>query len=119
MIEGIAGVTIWSDNSKILSEFYKNTLELPVHSIRPDFVSFEFGSIRLNIGSHSEVNNKASDPFRIMLNLDVDDVKTTHETLLTKNVEFIRPPEKEHWGGWVATFLDTDGNILQLIQQPK
>ena len=119
MIKDIAGINIWSDNSKTLSEFYKNILELPVHSIRPDFVSFEFGSMRLNIGSHSEVNNKASDPFRIMLNLGVVDVKTTYERLLTKNVKFIRPPEKEHWGGWVATFLDSDGNILQLIQHPK
>ena len=34
-------------------------------------------------------------------------------------VEFIRPPEQEHWGGWVATFKDPDGNILQMLQFPK
>tara|TARA_B100001123_G_scaffold111329_1_gene129505 strand:- start:37205 stop:37369 length:165 start_codon:yes stop_codon:yes gene_type:complete len=54
-----------------------------------------------------------------MLNLSVNDINNTYEILLTKKVKFIRPPEKEHWGGWVATLFDTDGNILQLLQQPK
>ena len=112
MIESIAGITIWSENSKSLSEFYKNVLELPIHSVRPDFVSFKFGPIRLNIGSHSKVRSRAPDPFRIMLNLSVNDIKNTYEILLTKKVKFIRPPEKEHWGGWVATFFDTDGNYV-------
>ncbi len=25
-------------------------------------------------------------------------------------------PEQESWGGWVATFKDPDGNVLQLLQ---
>jgi predicted enzyme related to lactoylglutathione lyase len=33
-------------------------------------------------------------------------------------VEFIRQPEREQWGGWIATFKDPDGNILQLLQLP-
>jgi len=28
------------------------------------------------------------------------------------------PPEREHWGGWIATLQDPDGNILQLLQLP-
>ena len=29
-----------------------------------------------------------------------------------------RAPEREEWGGWVATFADPDGNVLQLMQLP-
>ena len=33
-------------------------------------------------------------------------------------VVFTRAPEREEWGGWVATFADPDGNVLQLMQLP-
>jgi predicted enzyme related to lactoylglutathione lyase len=51
-----------------------------------------------------------------MLNLGVDEINESYELLKTRGVQFVRPPEKEHWGGWVATFLDPDGNIIQLMQ---
>jgi uncharacterized glyoxalase superfamily protein PhnB len=31
---------------------------------------------------------------------------------------FTRPPEREDWGGHVATLLDPDGNVVQLFQLP-
>ena len=31
---------------------------------------------------------------------------------------FSREPAREDWGGWVATFADPDGNVLQLMQLP-
>ena len=93
MIESIAGITIWSENSKSLSEFYKNVLELPIHSVRPDFVSFKFGPIRLNIGSHSKVRSRAPDPFRIMLNLSGNDIKNNGAKYRVLN-------SKPNWNFW-------------------
>ena len=58
------------------------------------------------------------DPFRVMANFGVDDINQECRRLRDEGVEFIRPPEQEHWGGWVATFKDPDGNILQLLQLP-
>jgi predicted enzyme related to lactoylglutathione lyase len=26
---------------------------------------------------------------------------------------------REHWGGWIITLQDPDGNILQLLQLPE
>ena len=51
-----------------------------------------------------------------MVNLGVDDIHAEHERLVSQGVEFTRPPEREHWGGWVATFTDPDGNTIQLLQ---
>ena len=51
-----------------------------------------------------------------MVNLGVKDIHAEHERLVSKGVEFTRPPEREHWGGWVATFSDPDGNTIQLLQ---
>lgn len=118
MIQGVAGITIWTDDLDRLTIFYRDVLELPVHSVRPTFVTFEWGRMRLNIGLHSDVQGTTAEPLRVMVNLSVEDVHHTYGVLVSRGVDFIRPPEKEHWGGWVATFSDPDGNVLQLLQQP-
>ena len=51
-----------------------------------------------------------------MVNLGVDDIHREYNALREKGVQFIRPPEREHWGGWVSTFSDPDGNTVQLMQ---
>lgn len=118
MITGVAGVTIWTDDLERLVSFYKDTLGLTEHGHHGDFVNFVFGDIRLNLGLHDTVKGHSSDPYRIMINLSLFDIHSEYERLRTQGVEFIRVPEQEGWGGWVATFRDPDGNILQLLQQP-
>ena len=60
----------------------------------------------------------ASDPLRLMVNLATDDIAADHARLATAGVPFTRAPEREPWGGWVATLADPDGNTLQLLQLP-
>lgn len=119
MIQGLAGVIIWTDDLDRLVAFYRDTLGLTPHSVRPDFVTFTFGDVRLSIGRHSEVSGPSRDPYRIMVNLAVDDIHAIAAELQLRGVAFLRPPEQEHWGGRVATFRDPDGNLLQLLQQPS
>ena len=119
MIEGVVGVIIWTESLEPLVAFYRDTLGLEPHSVRPDFVSFKWGGTRLGIGVHSEVRGRTTEPHRIMVNLGVDDIQKEYQDLKAKRVVFLRPPEKEHWGGWVSTFSDPDGNTLQLIQLPS
>ena len=118
MITGVVGITLWTDNLDRLYRFYHDTLRLPLHSNHGDFIAFELGDVRLNIGVHSEVSGPSHDPFRIMAHLGVDDIGEEHRRLTAKGVEFLRPPEQEGWGGWVATLKDPDGNILQFLQFP-
>ena len=119
MIRGLAGVILWTDDLDGMVDFYRDTLGLTPHSERPAFVSFKWGNVRLGIGSHSNVKGASGDPYRVMVNLDVEDIHAVHNRLSHAGVEFMRPPEREHWGGWVCTFTDPDGNILQLLEQPK
>ncbi len=119
MIEGVAGVILWTDDVARLVAFYSDVLGLTPHSVRPEFVAFSFGNVRLSIGRHERVSGEAKDPYRVMVNLAVGDIHQEYERLKELNVAFLRPPEREGWGGWVATFKDPDGNILQLLQQPE
>ena len=118
MIDGVAGVIIWTGNLAAMTEFYRDTLKLPVHSERPHFVAFKWGEMRFSIGEHSEVNGRNAEPDRIMVNFGTPDIHALHRRLTTLGVRFVRQPERERWGGWVATFVDPDGNLLQLLEQP-
>ena len=119
MITGVIGVILWTSNVEAMRTFYRDALQLPLHSDRGDFVVFRFGDMRLNIGLHAAVEGLAKDPYRIMVNLGVDDIHREHSRLSEEGVEFVRPPERESWGGWVATFRDPDGNLVQLLQIPE
>ena len=118
MIEQLAGVIIGTDDLQRMVRFYRDTLGLTPHTERHDRVSFRWGQVRLSIGRHSRVHGTSRDPHRIMINFNVSDIRSVSNRLKNVGVEFIRRPEKEHWGGWVATFYDPDGNILQLLEQP-
>ena len=94
MIDGVAGVIIWTENMAAMAAFYRDTLGMPVHSERPHFVAFEWGEMRFSIGSHSEVHGRNAEPQRIMVNFGTSDIHALHERLTAVGVCFVRPPEQ-------------------------
>lgn len=112
------GVLVYTDNLERLAAFYRDTLGLAPHSVKEHAVAFKWGDVRITLGTHSEVRGPSRDPHRIMVNLATDNIHAAHAALSAKGVRFMRPPERERWG-WVATFTDPDGNILQLLQAPS
>ena len=116
MITGVVGVTFWTADLEKMFRFYNDVLQLPLHSRHLDFIAFELGEVRFNIGLHDRVSGASKDPYRCMPHLGVDDIHGMAARLTEAGVEFIRQPEQESWGGWVATFRDPDGNTLQLLQ---
>ena len=102
MIEGVVGVIIWTESIERLLPFYRDKLGLTPHSVHEDFVSFSFGEVRLSIGLHSQVVARSKEPQRIMINLGTKHVEEVYRSLTEKGVEFVRPPELEHWG-WVGS----------------
>ena len=119
MINGLAGLIIWTDNLDVLSNFYRDVLQLVPHSVKPDFISFKWGDTRLNIGTHSDIKGTSKDQLRIMVNLRVKDIRAAYNNLQERGIDFIRLPEQENWGGWICTLSDPDGNIIQLVQDDR
>lgn len=115
-IGGVAGVIVWTDNFAEMAGFYRDVLQLPPRSTKPDFINFAWGDLRLSVAAHDLVHGAARDPLRIMINFAVHDIDAVVARLQAEGVTFTRPPEPEEWGGRVATFLDPDGNTLQLLQ---
>lgn len=119
-IEGLAGVLIWTsaDRFPAMARFYRETLGLAPRSDKADFINFDWGGVRLSVSVHDRVDGASRDPLRVMVNLTVTDIGAVHDRLVRAGVVFTRAPEREDWGGWVATLADPDGNVLQLMQLP-
>ena len=126
MIIGLAGVILWTSEERFpaMRAFYRDVLGLEPRSERDLFISFAWAatdtrSPRLTITVHSDVRGTAQDPHRVMVNLEVDDLDGAYARLRELDVTFLRPPETEHFGGRLATLADPDGNLVQLLEQPR
>lgn len=123
-IVGFAGVLVYTaaDRFAAMADFYRDILHLPVRTDRRGFVSFAWGTPphdrRLTVTVHDRLAGPATDPFHVMVNLATDDIECDAARLTAAGVPCDRPPERESWGGMVATFRDPDGNVVQLLQLP-
>lgn len=115
-ILGVNGVIVWTDDLPRMTVFYRDVLGLRPRSMRERLTNFAWGDFRLTLAVHDGVSGPSRDPERIMVNLAVADIHTAYRRLASAGVVFTRPPERESFGGWVATFHDPDGNTLQLLQ---
>ena len=101
-----------------MAAFYRDTLGMPVHSERPALRCVRVGrdalQHRLALGGAWQERRAAAHHGEF----GHFGYHALHERLTAEGVRFVRPPEREHWGGWVATFEDPDGNLLQLLEQP-
>jgi len=82
---------------------------------------FDAGNIRLIIES---VAMNAPEDEQILvgrytgLSLSTEDISMKYQQLIESGVEFIAEPQQQYWGGWLATFVDSAGNQIQLVQEP-
>jgi len=94
--------------------FYRDVLGLNVRTQSPDWTELEAGGIR--VGLHSTTDKLHVKPNESYgLGFYVDDIQKAHDLLKSKNVHFIRPPDKEDFG-WLAVFTDPDGYHIDLCQ---
>jgi len=116
MIKRLHSVVIWTEEIGRLVPFYRDVLGLQLQMDTPEFAVFmsEEGP-QLAIGRHSDVHGRSSDPYRVMVDFQVEDCQAEYERLKASGAEFIRPPSQDE-GAIIATLSDPDGNVLQLFQ---
>ena len=103
------------DNDEAMSKFYTEILGFA----KDESGAHTLGNLTIFFDRHNKAAMKALEPFRCMVNFEVEDIQKAYEELKGKGVEFVRTPGQEVWGGWFATFVDPDGNYLQIYQVPK
>lgn len=118
----IYAVRIFVDDWHAACEFYENTLGLPLEFKDESFgwAEFDVGGAKFGI---ERVDQGASDEDKALVgrfvgvSLEVDDAQATYERLVARGVEFQSLPEKQSWGGVLASFMDTSGNVITLMSE--
>lgn len=111
-------LNVSSERPTQLFRFYRDTLGLEEeetmgHAVRA-------GGAIIIFDAHSAIRGGAQEPARTLVSLVVDDISVEQARIEAQGVSFIRRKGRESWGGIVSTFLDPDGNYVQLVQyQPE
>jgi predicted enzyme related to lactoylglutathione lyase len=108
-------INLTSENPERMNAFYRNTIGLEPEPTMGDHAYKMAGAV-LFLDGHSDTRGPAKEPQRALLDWFVDDAKAERERLEAKGVQFIRKEGREYWGGIISTFVDPDGNYVQLIQ---
>lgn len=108
-------LNITSSDPDRLVAFYRDVVGLP---LRPDMGehSLDAGGAVIGIDRHQDTSGPAREPSRMIIDLFVDDIRAEQARIEAQGVTFIRDKGKEYWGGVISTFLDPDGNYVQLIE---
>jgi predicted enzyme related to lactoylglutathione lyase len=104
-------------------QFYAQKLGLPLKTdgTKYGYCVFTSGSTELVVES---VADDAPEEEKVLvgrfsgLSFTVQDAEAKHRELQALGVQFTGLPEKQFWGGILATFRDPAGNELQIVQQP-
>jgi len=121
-------VMIGSDQPQVLGEFYEKVFGRKADMQDGSWYGWQVGSGWLNVGEHSEVKGQASEPQRIMFNLETAEVKEEFARIKAAGATVVKEPyglnEKgESWDSpeamWIATLADPDGNYFQLMSPWK
>ena len=110
-------IMVGTEQIEAMTRFYGTTLGLErVTKFRDPVFEAAGGFIRLL--DHSEISGPTLEPARMQINLFVDDVSGEFARVMSvdASVRVHRSPERESWGGEVATLLDPDGNFVQLLE---
>ena len=104
-------------------QFYLSKLGLPLKAdgSQYGYCVFKAGSTELVVEIVAE---DAPEEDRILvgrftgLSFTVQDCREKHRELVALGVPFTGAPEKQFWGGVLATLQDPSGNELQIVQHP-
>jgi predicted enzyme related to lactoylglutathione lyase len=112
-----SGVMIGSEDPDRLGEFYTKVLGEPGFHDGTWYGWGGTGNAGIMIGAHSDVHGSNAVPQRIMLTLEVDDVKKSFKDITAFGAGVIAEPyhpEADNVEFWLATVSDPDGNYVQL-----
>ena len=104
-------------------QFYAQQLSLPLKADGSEhgFCVFSAGSVELVVEAVAD-NSPHEEQVLVGrftgLSFSVPDVHAKHLELSSSGVVFTGEPEKQSWGGILATFQDPAGNELQIVQHP-
>lgn len=102
--------------------FYRDQLGLPVNTqdAAHGVVVFNAGNCELvvqAVAPDAPPAQQARVGRACGLSFRVPNLHVAHQDLVSRGVVFSAAPQRQFWGGTVATFRDPDGNEFELVQR--
>jgi predicted enzyme related to lactoylglutathione lyase len=122
MIRGIDSILVGSANAEKLAKFYHDVVglkameEFEMGEDDEKGFNFQLKNIAFTIMDHSQVKGKNTGPERILINFEVDDIEKEAARLKNAKVKVKQDIYHLEGYGYIATFIDPDGNFFQLVQ---
>ena len=97
--------------------FYRDVLGFELLFSEPEFhfASFKVGEMSFSLAEGAEETHGTGNR-NTGIGFVVPDVDTAHAELAGKGIKFTMEPGKMPWGGYMAMFVDPDGNEFYLDQ---
>lgn len=104
------------------NRFYNEIVGLPLKAGGPEkgFCIFDTGPTQLilePVPPSAPANLQALAGRVTGLSFSTEDIHRTYQDLLSRGVTFSSAPERQCWGGWLATVSDPFGNTFELVQE--
>jgi predicted enzyme related to lactoylglutathione lyase len=119
-IKGIAYVHLLVEHWTMALEFYRDIVGLEVEQLFEveEWVSFNLSGAKLVIygGGVGSLQPKGADKNAFIPNVECDDLEATVAELEERGVPFIATPAESPEGYRLATFVDPEGNRIQLFE---
>lgn len=119
-IKGIGYLQLMVENWAMAVEFYRDVVGLPVDQLfeLDQSASFELGATKLVVysGGVGSMQPKGVDKNAFIPNVECEDIDGTVADLEARGVPFIAPPTESGEGYRLATFVDPEGNRIQLFE---
>ena len=119
-LQRIQQISIRTQDTARAVAFYRDALGLKLlFEAPPQLAFFDCGGVRLMLSpAEPEFDHQGS-----VIYFAVDDIKATHGALAAAGVKFrsdphmiAKLPDREVW---LADFLDSEGNVLALMSEPR
>lgn len=97
--------------------FYMDTVGFKLVQVEDTHAVFEVGGVNWIVESveDDDAEGQALIGRFMGVSLSSPDILATFDILSDRGVEFLGPPARQDWGGYLAHFLDPDRNIISLV----
>jgi predicted enzyme related to lactoylglutathione lyase len=117
----LSGLRLFVNDLAAARVFYAETLGLAadVAAMDAGYCVFDVGGVVLivePVAADAPPEDRALVGRFVGASFAVDDIRAEYARLRARGVAFAGAPERQPWGGTLATFADPSGNQLQLVQ---
>ena len=114
----VSFIRVGSSDLDKAKHFYEEILELPLvtQNIEAGYLLFNLAGITLIVEKPNGENNELCPCRYLGISLKVQDIFGVYQAFTNFGVKFLKPPEKQFWGGYLTEFEDPDGNVWTLLE---